>query len=77
MTTKNALPTKRIRELYGMAVHWDAYGPAHILKGNYAEFDAWLEEHDRELSEKVWDETYEDLTSVARPLAGNPYSKES
>lgn len=46
MTNKNALPTERIRELYGMAVHWIGDGPASVRESNLAEFDAWLEEHD-------------------------------
>jgi len=44
------LTTKRVRELYGMAVRWDSdEKTAAIRESNLAEFDAWIAQHDREV----------------------------
>ena len=45
-----ALPTERIRELYGAAVRWDSDERfASVRDSNLAEFDAWLAQHDAEV----------------------------
>lgn len=47
----STLPTKRIRELYGMATRWDSdERTASIRESNLAEFDAWLAQHDAEVA---------------------------
>lgn len=45
-----ALPTERVRELYGAAVRWDSDERfASIRDSNLAEFDAWLAQRDAEV----------------------------
>jgi hypothetical protein len=60
----SVLTTKRVRELYGMAVRWDSdEKTASIRESNLAEFDAWIEQHDREVRTKALHEAAEFVDS--------------
>lgn len=67
------LSTERIRDLYTFAIVWDTEDPKfHKLRQNLGgEFDDWLEEHDRQLSEKRWDEG-SDLAARTAVILGGP-----
>lgn len=56
MSTASTLPTKRIRELYGMATRWDSdERTASVRASNLAEFDAWIAQHDREVQAEAFE----------------------
>lgn len=54
-----------------------------LIEAVYAEFDEWLAEHDREISERVWDEAcdagikHDHNSGLIWFDNNNPYRKES
>jgi hypothetical protein len=67
------LSTERVRELHTYATAWDTEDPKFLgLRQSLGEdFDAWLAEHDRQISEKRWAEGA-DIAARTAVILGAP-----